>query len=77
MLYTVTPPPLCKRRPYPSIISLMKRLLLCLVLFPWNLIRAEVVADSVADFPTSAEQGVNGWTYGYRNQAARGVLAFA
>ena len=29
-------------------------------------VHAEVVADSEADFPTTSDQGVNGWTYGYR-----------
>ncbi|MFT4637907.1 MAG: hypothetical protein ACI8T1_001222 [Verrucomicrobiales bacterium] len=45
----------------------MKSLFLLLYLFlTVGLAHAEILADSEADFPSTSEQGVNGWTYGYR-----------
>ena len=42
------------------------RILLAFSAMAFSSAHAEVVADSVADFPTTKDQGVNGWTYGYR-----------
>ncbi|MDB2327250.1 hypothetical protein N9V94_01675 [bacterium] len=42
------------------------RILLAFSAMAFSSAHAEVVADSVANFPTTKDQGVNGWTYGYR-----------
>ena len=41
-------------------------ILLAFFAMTFGSLHAEVVADSEADFPTTSDQGVNGWTYGYR-----------
>ncbi len=40
---------------------------LCLALVSSATLRAEIIADSVADWDPAGVQGTNGWTYGYYN----------